>query len=50
MVSNPQRNKTNKIYTWMIAIIITLAAFYVLDHLVMSMQGLPLDWDLTPAQ
>ncbi len=37
-----------------VAIIITaiaaLAFFYFLDHAIMSMQGLPLNLDLTPAQ
>lgn len=27
-----------------------LAAFYGIDHLVMGLQGLPLNLDLTPAQ
>ena len=26
-----------------------LAAFYGLDHFIMNIQGLPLNWDLTPA-
>ena len=33
----------------MVAIVIMLAFFYGLDHLVMGMQGLPLNLDLTPA-
>jgi len=32
------------------AFVIVFAAFYGLDHLVMSIQGLPLNADLTPAQ
>ncbi|WP_456412593.1 hypothetical protein [Thiolapillus sp.] len=32
-----------------VAIIIMLAFYYGLDHLVMGMQGLPLNLDLTPA-
>ena len=35
---------------WALALTVTLAAFYGLDHLIMSMQGLPLNWDLTPVQ
>ena len=31
-----------------IAFAAVLAAFYALDHLVFSMQGLPLNLDLTP--
>jgi len=42
--------RSNRVWTWLIAISITLLAFYVMDQLVMSMQGLPLDWDLSPAQ
>ena len=33
----------------LIAFAVVLTAFYGLDHLVMSMQGLPLNLDLTPA-
>jgi len=32
------------------AFIIALILFYLLDHGIMSMQGLPLNADLTPAQ
>lgn len=32
------------------AFIIALILFYFLDHGIMSMQGLPLNADLTPAQ
>ncbi len=32
------------------AFIIVLVFFYFLDHGIMSMQGLPLNLDLTPAQ
>jgi hypothetical protein len=35
---------------WAIAAAIALLAFYGLDHFTMSIQGLPLNWDLTPAQ
>lgn len=35
---------------WVAAIAITLAAFYLLDHFIMGIQGLPLNWDLSPAQ
>ncbi len=35
---------------WLAALLISLLLFYVLDHLVMSMQGLPLAWDLTVAK
>ncbi|WP_260292645.1 hypothetical protein [Sedimenticola hydrogenitrophicus] len=32
------------------AFVVVLAAFYGLDHFVMSIQGLPLNMDLSPAQ
>ncbi|MEN8168266.1 MAG: hypothetical protein ABFR65_12440 [Pseudomonadota bacterium] len=32
-----------------IAFVVVLAAFYGLDHFIMSIQGLPLNADLTPA-
>jgi len=32
------------------AVLLVLLFFYGLDHVVMSMQGLPLGWDLAPAQ
>ncbi len=32
------------------AFIIALILFYLLDHGIMTMQGLPLNLDLTPAQ
>ena len=35
---------------WGLALTVTLAGFYALDHLSMGMQGLALNWDLTPAQ
>ena len=35
---------------WVGALAISLLGFYLLDHGIMSMQGLPLNLDLTPAQ
>jgi preprotein translocase subunit SecE len=32
------------------AFILTLLVFYGIDHLIMAAQGLPLNFDLTPAQ
>ena len=40
----------NPIVVWAAALGVTLLGFYLLDHAVMSMQGLPLNLDLTPAQ
>jgi len=33
---------------WAVALAIALAVFYGLDHFVMSIQGLPLSWNLAP--
>lgn len=35
---------------WLVALAAVLLAFYGLDLLVMGAQGLPLNWDLTPAR
>ncbi len=34
---------------WAVALAIALATFYGLDHFVMGIQGLPLSWNLAPA-
>jgi hypothetical protein len=33
---------------WILLLAVTLAFFYGLDHVLMSAQGLPLDWKLAP--
>jgi hypothetical protein len=33
---------------WILVLVVTLAFFYGLDHFVMSAQGLPLGWSLSP--
>jgi len=38
------------LHIWLFAFTITLLYFYGLDLFIMSMQGLPLNMDLTPAQ
>ena len=49
MTSDPShRGMLHKVALWLFALLITMIAFYSLDHFVMSMQGLPLNWDLTP--
>lgn len=49
MTSDPtRRGKLLKVALWLFALLITVIAFYSLNHFVMSMQGLPLNWDLTP--
>ncbi len=45
-----RRGKLHKVVLWSATLLITLVAFYALNHFVMSMQGLPLNWDLTPLQ
>ncbi|MFK5891602.1 MAG: hypothetical protein QM504_00095 [Pseudomonadota bacterium] len=35
---------------WILSFMIAFALFYVMDHAIMSMQGLPLNIDMTPAQ
>lgn len=45
-----RREKLHKVVLWSATLLVTLVAFYVLNHVVMSMQGLPLNWDLTPLQ
>jgi hypothetical protein len=50
MSANSQDRKPNKVMTWVVAIAITLVAFYFMDHFIMGVQGLPLNWDLSPAQ
>ncbi|VAW99518.1 hypothetical protein MNBD_GAMMA21-1956 [hydrothermal vent metagenome] len=47
---NTKKNSaTDNMLTWVAALVIAAAIFYGLDHFVMSIQGLPLNWDLTPA-
>ncbi len=35
---------------WLVTFVLVLLFFYGLNHSIMGMQGLPLNWDLTPAQ
>ncbi len=39
-----------QIKIWVGAFLLVLLFFYGLDHFVMSIQGLPLNLDMTPAQ
>ncbi len=41
-------NKQAKI--WIGSFVVVLLLFYGLDHLIMDMQGLPLNLNLTPSQ
>ncbi|MEA3278261.1 MAG: hypothetical protein U9Q81_23815 [Pseudomonadota bacterium] len=45
----PGRILASLVY-WVAALALAAALFYGLDHGVMAMQGLPLNWDLSPAQ
>ena len=43
-------NTKNPLLIWLGAFVVSLVAFYALDHFIMAIQGLPLNLDLTPAQ
>jgi len=43
-------NKGNPILVWTAAFLVSLAFFYGLDLFIMGIQGLPLNFNLTPAQ
>jgi len=45
-----ERLQGRPLFLWLAVFAVTLVAFYALDHLIMSGQGLPLGLDLTPAQ
>ena len=47
--TNGERKTSIKVLGWVVSVVITLIAFYAMDHFVMNIQGLPLSWDLTPA-
>ena len=34
---------------WIIVLVVTLAFFYAMDHALMGLQGLPLNWNMGPA-
>ncbi|MDX8412242.1 MAG: hypothetical protein R8K46_10310 [Mariprofundaceae bacterium] len=43
-------NLDNPVLAWGGALLAVLVFFYGLDHFIMSIQGLPLNLDLRPAQ
>ncbi len=43
-------NLSNPVVVWVGALLLTLLFFYGMDHFIMLIQGLPLNFDLTPAQ
>lgn len=44
-----QGSGRGSLLVWVAALLAALLLFYFLNHLVMSLQGLPLGWDLTVA-
>lgn len=40
----------NTLKNWLLSFVIAIAIFYLMNHAIMAMQGLPLGLDLTPAQ
>jgi len=48
IVKTVEKMKTIK--NWVFSFVIAIAVFYTMDHAIMSMQGLPLNVDMTPAQ
>lgn len=40
---------SNAITRWLIVLAVTLAFFYTMDQVLMGVQGLPLDWNMAPA-
>lgn len=38
------------IKNWLLSFVIAFSVFYLMDHAIMSMQSLPLNIDMTPAQ
>ena len=45
-----ERLQARPLMLWLAVLGITLVAFYLMDHLIMAGQGLPLNIDLSPAQ
>ncbi len=45
-----EKKMGNNLQVWLVAFAVVLIFFYGLDHLIMNMQGLPLNIDLTPSQ
>jgi len=42
--------KMKTLKNWLLSFVIAFALFYLMDHSMMSMQGLPLNINMTPAQ
>lgn len=48
-MSEENSGGANSVVVTIIAFAAVLAVFYGLDHFIMNIQGLPLNWNLTPA-
>jgi len=48
-MNTKKKRATDNMLIWVAALVIAVAIFYGLDHFVMGIQGLPLSWNLTPA-
>ncbi|MCF6280829.1 MAG: hypothetical protein L3J28_01255 [Candidatus Polarisedimenticolaceae bacterium] len=48
-MNNEKSGGAGSVVLAFVAFGIALAVFYGLDHFIMNIQGLPLNWDLTPA-
>ena len=48
MVDKEKMGTGSRLISTIIAFAVVIVAFYGLDHLIMGMQGLPLNIDLTP--
>ncbi len=48
-MTNEKNKALDNMLIWLGALVIALAVFYGLDHFVMGIQGLPLGWNLAPA-
>jgi len=40
----------NTLFIWVSAFVLTLLVFYGMDQFIMAAQGLPLNWNMMPAQ
>jgi len=40
----------NQLRIWAMAVVVVIIYFYALDQVLFSLQGLPLNLDMTPAQ
>ncbi len=48
--NDEEKKMAKNLQIWLAAFVVVLVFFYGLNHLVMNVQGLPLNLDLTPSQ